>query len=249
VPTSSIPVALVTGAARGIGKAIASKLASQGTRVILIDIDEAACRAACDDIASLGGHASFIAADVGNTVAVQSAMGKIADEFGRLDWLVNNAGISFFRTLDDLTVDEFDRVIDVNLRAAFLFAKFGAPLLRNSAFGAIVNVSSTRALMSEPGNEAYAASKAGLIGLTHALANSLGPRIRVNAICPGWVDVGKHSGPLRPIDHSQHPAGRVGQPDDIAALVGFLLSKEAAFITGQVFVADGGMTKKMIYED
>lgn len=249
MPTSSVPIALITGAARGIGKAIASKLASDGTRVILIDVNEAACSVAIEEIVSKGGHATFISADVSNAAAVQAAIGKIAEECGRLDWIVNNAGISFFRSLDDISVDEFDRVIAVNLRAAFLFAKFGAPLLRKSAFGAIINISSTRALMSEPGNEAYAASKAGLIGLTHALANSLGPKVRVNAICPGWIDVGKYADPLRPIDHEQHLVGRVGQPGDIASLASFLLSPEASFITGQAFVADGGMTKKMIYED
>lgn len=100
--------------------------------------------------------------------------------------------------------------------------------------------------MSEPHNEAYATAKAGLLGLTHALANSLGPAVRVNAVCLGWIDVGHH-GPLRPEDHAQHPAGRVGLPDDIAAMTAFLLSREASFITGQAFVVDGGMTKKMIY--
>lgn len=245
----SSPVALVTGAARGIGKAIAAKLSSQGAQVVLIDIDESACRTAMQEMRDQGGHATFIVADVVDAAAVQTAIGKIAEEYGRLDWIVNNAGISFFRSIDNISVDEFDRVIAVNLRAAFLFAKFGAPLLRKSPIGAIVSISSTRALMSEPGNEAYAASKAGLIGLTHSLANSLSPHVRVNAICPGWIDVGKQAEPLRPIDHEQHLAGRVGLPSDIAALTAFLLSSDAAFITGQAFIADGGMTKKMIYAE
>ena len=243
-------IALVTGGAKGIGKAIAIRLANQGgAHVVLVDIDKSAGQASMQEIISNSGSASFIPADIGHSDEICSIISRINEDFGKLDWLVNNAGISSFCPIDLLDVSEFDHVIDVNLRAAFLFSKLAAPLLRQSPCGAIVNISSTRALMSEPGNEAYAASKSGLIGLTHALANSLGPLIRVNAICPGWINVGKQVGALRSIDHSQHPAGRVGLPADIAALTAFLLSPDASFITGQAFVADGGMTKKMIYEE
>lgn len=243
----SSPVALVTGAARGIGKAIATRLAVQGAYVVMVDCAESAGQLAAAELAALDCKVSFIAADVADSSMIEATVNSIDRQHGRLDWLVNNAGLSFFRSINDLGVAEFDHVISVNLRAAFLFAKLSAPLLRRSPTGAIVNISSTRALMSEPGNEAYAASKAGLIGLTHALANSLGPKVRVNAICPGWIDVGKQPEPIRPEDHAQHPVGRVGLPEDIAALASFLLSSEAAFITGQAFVADGGMTKKMFY--
>jgi NAD(P)-dependent dehydrogenase (short-subunit alcohol dehydrogenase family) len=137
----------------------------------------------------------------------------------------------------------------------FLCAKHAVPALRK-ARGAIINVASTRALQSEPNTEAYAASKGGVVALTHALALSLGPAIRVNCISPGWIDVSEWKKPskrkaaaLRDVDHAQHPVGRVGNPLDIGKLALFLLSHDASFITGQNFVADGGMTRKMIYAE
>ena len=244
----SKPVAIVTGAAHGIGKAIAYKLAHQGASIIIVDIDESAGKKVADTMLAEGLDAFFCKADVGLVDDVKSVIDKVNTLYQRLDWIINNAGISFFKPIDEIEISEFDRVIDVNLRSAFLFAKLGVPLLRKSKNATIVNISSTRAIMSEPHNEAYSTAKAGLLGLTHALANSLGPAIRVNAICPGWIDVGE-SGELRPIDHLQHPAGRVGVPEDIANLTAFLLSPESSFITGQSFVVDGGMTKKMIYEE
>lgn len=152
-----------------------------------------------------------------------------------------------------MSLDEWNRVIAVNLTGAMLCVKHAAPHLR-AARGAIVNIASTRALMSEPNTEAYAASKGGIVALTHALAMSLGPDVRVNCICPGWIDSApwqKKSKRKTPQwseqDHTQHPAGRVGEPMDIANMAVYLLSEKAGFITGQNFVVDGGMTKKMIY--
>jgi NAD(P)-dependent dehydrogenase (short-subunit alcohol dehydrogenase family) len=126
----------------------------------------------------------------------------------------------------------------------FLMAKHAAPHLRRTR-GAIVNIASTRALQSEPDSEPYAASKGGVVALTHALALSLGPRVRVNCVSPGWIDT--RAAKLSRADHAQHPVGRVGRPEDVAELVAFLLSDAAGFATGQNYVLDGGMTRKMIY--
>jgi len=243
------PTAIVTGAAQGIGKAIACKLAGQGARIMAVDQNAPKGIAFAAEMVSAGLDVKFVQADVGKTAEVSAVISIVEREYGQLDWIINNAGFGSRKPFDDIEVSEFERILAVNLKAAFLFAKFGVHLLRQSSGAAIVNISSTRALMSEAGDEAYAASKAGLLGLTHALANSLGPRIRVNAVCPGWIDVSDHPQQLRPEDHAQHPAGRVGTPGDVASITAFLLSPDAAFITGQSFVVDGGMTKKMVYLD
>ncbi len=154
--------------------------------------------------------------------------------------------------MEQLSLDSWNRLLSVNLTGAFLVSRVCIPLLRESG-GAIVNIASTRALQSEVNTEAYAASKGGLVALTHAMAVSLGPEIRVNAVSPGWIDTRdqalQRSDPLRLIDHEQHAVGRVGQPEDIGELVAFLLSPAASFITGQNMVADGGMSRQMIYRE
>jgi NAD(P)-dependent dehydrogenase (short-subunit alcohol dehydrogenase family) len=168
--------------------------------------------------------------------------------FGRLDAVVSNAGIMIRKPLRRLTSDEWQRVIDTNLTATFLLARAAEKPLRR-AKGAIVNIVSTRALMSEPNTEAYAATKGGLVALTHALAMSLGPAVRVNCVSPGWIETRNYRA-LRRKDHTQHPVGRVGKPEDIAQIVAWLLDgKRSGFVTGANFVVDGGMTRKMIYEE
>lgn len=229
-PGSVDKVALVTGAAQGIGEAIAARLTAQGWQVAAADLRKSP-------------H-FFVKTDVSREPSVRASIRAVVKRFGRLDALVNNAGITGPDNgpVEKLSLREWNRRIGTNLTGAFLMAKHAVPHLRR-ARGAIVNIASTRALQSEPDTEAYAASKGGLVALTHALALSLGPEVRVNCVSPGWIA----REPVRRKDHAQHPAGRVGAPQDVAGLVAYLLSDAAGFVTGQNFVIDGGMTRKMIY--
>ena len=243
-------VALVTGAARGIGLGIAAWLVSEGWQVVLTDID----RTRGSRVAKvLGENAWFVAMDVAQESDVIQCVAQVLGQFGRLDALVCNAAIAdpHNMTLESLDLEHWNRVLAVNLTGPMLLAKHCAPYLRAHC-GAIVNLASTRARQSEPDTEAYVASKGGLLALTHALAISLGPEIRVNAVSPGWIDARdpsvRRAEPLADTDHSQHPAGRVGTVEDVASMVAWLLSRNAGFVTGQEFVVDGGMSKKMVYD-
>lgn len=241
---------LITGGAQGIGRATARRFLDGGWRVLLVDREAAALAAARAD---LGGEVVARRGDITRERDVVAAVAAARKAFGRLDALISNAGIVGFGPLSELSLAQWRRVIDTNLTAAYLFARHAAPLLR-AARGSIVTIASTRALQSEPHTEAYAASKGGLVALTHALAVSLGPEIRVNCISPGWIDVsgpangpGRKTAKLRPADHRQHPVGRVGRPEDVAELAYFLCSPAAGFTTGANHIVDGGMSRKMIY--
>lgn len=228
---------LITGAAQGIGLGTATLFAERGWRVFGLDVH-------AEKLAAAAREAGFepIVCDLADPQALEDALKGLE----RLDALVNNAATNANGDPLTLSVEAWKRVLDVNLTAPFLLSRAAAPLLAKSG-GSIVNIASTRALMSEPHTEAYSASKGGLLSLTHALAMSLAP-VRVNAVSPGWIE---HAAPetLRPVDHAFHPAGRVGTVTDIAEMVWFLTGEGAAFITGQNFVVDGGVTKKMFYPE
>jgi NAD(P)-dependent dehydrogenase (short-subunit alcohol dehydrogenase family) len=234
---------LVTGAAKGIGRGIALRLLADGHRVGVVDLEKPALTRA---FARHRERVEVIPGDVADDTLAEHAVQQLLERFGRLDGIVSNAGIFLHRPLRELSPADFRRILDINLTATFLLARAGeAPLRR--ARGSIVTIASTRALMSEPGTEAYSASKGGLVALTHALAVSLGPDVRVNCVSPGWIVTEGQPTPSDR-DHAQHPAGRVGTPEDVAELVAYLLDgTRSGFVTGVHWVIDGGMTRKMIY--
>jgi NAD(P)-dependent dehydrogenase (short-subunit alcohol dehydrogenase family) len=240
-------VSVVTGGGRGIGRAIARRLYAEGQQVVVFERDPIA---QAEPEQAGDRTLETLRVDVSSEAEVRAAMREVAERWGRLDSLVNNAGIADPhgpKNLEELSLEQWQKLLDTNLTGMFLCTKHALSLLRRAQNAAIVNIASTRALQSEPHTEAYAASKGGIVALTHALSLSLGPAVRVNVVSPGWIDTSGKPDTLRPEDHAQHPVGRVGKPEDIAALVSFLLSDQAGFVTGQNFVVDGGMTRKMIY--
>ena len=222
--------AIVTGGAGLIGTELCAALGQAGFDVASFDLEQGP------------EGVRQIHCDVGDETSVVGAFEELG--WDSLDLLVNNSGISgpTNGSISELSLEDWRKVTDSHLTGAFLMTRSAVPLMGEGA--SIINMASTRAFMSEPETEAYAASKGGLVALTHALAISLGPKIRVNAIAPGWISGEKD---LRPVDHEQHPVGRVGRPQDIADAVIYLAS--AGFVTGQVLVVDGGMTRRMIYSE
>ena len=219
-------VAVVTGGANGIGKCIAGEFRKAGVLVYVIDIAE-------------GDH--FVG-DVSDPKVLEVFAKKVIDENGGIDYLINNA-LPLMKGIDECSYEEFQYALSVGVTAPFYLAKLFSPHFREGA--AIVNISSSRDRMSQPQTESYAAAKGGIAALTHALAASFSGRVRVNSISPGWIDTSykEYEGP----DALQHPAGRVGNPMDIANMVLFLCSEKAGFIDGENICIDGGMTRQMIY--
>jgi NAD(P)-dependent dehydrogenase (short-subunit alcohol dehydrogenase family) len=244
--------AVITGGAQGIGKAAAKRFLQEGFNVVLAEVDISAGLETEEELKPYGA-AKFISCDISSEEDVKHMVTSTVEFFSSVDVLVNNAAISANKPLTEISLDEWNRIISVNLTGAFLCSKYCAGYLKNSK-GSIINIASTRAFMSEANTEAYSASKGGIYALTHALAVSLGPDIRVNCISPGWIEVSewkksevRRTPILSERDHLQHPCGRVGKPEDVASMIMFLVSSENSFITGQNFFVDGGMTKKMIY--
>lgn len=240
--------AVVTGGAQGIGRAITDTLVNSDWQVVVVDQDQEA-------LAELPPAVLALAGDVSDSETVSAITALMSRTTERLDLLVNNAGQMGPRIpVREADLSQFDRVLAVNLRAPYVLTAALLPWLDQGSAPSIINIASTRALMSEADTEAYSASKGGLVALTHALAVSLGPTIRVNAISPGWIategwqKAARRRDPmLQEQDHAQHPAGRVGTPEDVARAVLFLADPANTFITGVNLVLDGGMTRKMIY--
>ncbi len=219
-------VVIVTGGAQGIGRCIAEKFSAAGAHVCIFDVKEN----------------SYFTGDLSKEDDLCTFCRKVLAEFGHVDYLINNAA-PLFKGLPDCSWQEFNYALQVGVTAPYMLTRL---LMNHFAEGAaIVNISSSRDRMSMPGTECYTAAKGGIAALTHALAVSLAGRVRVNSISPGWIETNgaTYSG----ADASQHPAGRVGKPEDIADMVLFLCSSKAGFITGENICIDGGMTHQMIY--
>lgn len=232
--------ALVTGGRSGIGRAVAERLAAEGARVFT------AQRQPDPEFES-------IVADLADGTVPEAVISEIVGATGALDILINNAGIMHEGTVEEMSIEDWHQTIAVNLTAPFLLVKYAMPHLKGG--GAIVNVGSIEGLGSNPRHPAYGASKAGIHGLTRAIAVDHGPQgVRCNAVAPGWIDtelneafIGSMADPeaFRNALGSIHPSGRTGTPDDVAALIAFLASDDAAFITGQIYTVDGGRMAKL----
>lgn len=244
-------IVFVTGGAHGIGKSVVTVFCENGADVIFCDINEKLGKELCSELSNY--KCSFLSVDVSSAEELEDAIECIIVKKGNIDIIINNAGVSHFDSILNITVEDFDKVLDINLRPIFITAKAMAKHRDNNphlnTYGRIINMASTRYLMSEPNSEAYAASKGAIISLTHALAISLSKyKITVNSISPGWIETCDYE-TLNEIAHKQHPSGRVGKPEDIARACLFLCQPENDFINGHNIVIDGGMTKKMIYLD
>lgn len=244
-------ITFVTGGASGIGKAIVETFCKVGAEVIFCDINQQLG----DEVSlSLKDYkCTFVKTDISDTKELENTVTRILKEKGRIDIVINNAGISPFSSILKTSIVDFDKTLKINLYPIFTIAKL---LVEHrevnkdyKSYGRIVNMASTRYLMSEPNSESYAASKGAIVSLTHALAISLGKyNFTVNCISPGWIETANYSS-LTNADHLQHPVGRVGKPEDIAQACLFFCNPQNDFITGQNLIVDGGMTKKMIYNE
>jgi len=219
-------VVVVTGGARGIGKAICEHFEKEGAHVCLIDLLEN----------------DFFVGDIADKATLEAFAAKVIEKYGKVDVLVNNA-LPIMRGIDSCSFEEFQYALSVGVTAPFYLAKLFKDCFADGA--SIINISSSRDRMSQPQTESYTAAKGGISALTHALAVSLAGKVRVNSISPGWIDTAYTV--YEGADAVQQPAGRVGNPDDVAALALFLASDKAGFITGENICIDGGMTKLMIY--
>ena len=228
MPEFENKVAVITGGAKGIGKAIAGEFRKAGAQACVIDLLEN----------------DYFVGDIADQSVLERFAQKVIADHGHVDYLINNA-LPLMKGIDECSYEEFNYALRVGVTAPFYLTKLFAPHFAPGA--AIVNISSSRVRMGQPQTESYTAAKGGISSLTHALAVSLAGRVRVNSISPGWIDTDYtvYQGP----DADQHPAGRVGNPLDIANMVLFLCSDKASFITGENICIDGGMTRQMIYHN
>jgi NAD(P)-dependent dehydrogenase (short-subunit alcohol dehydrogenase family) len=239
-------VAVVTGAAKGIGAAVVRAYQKEGAKVVLLDLDVVG-----QDLAEeLGEGALFIQTDVANSAAVEKAFAQVKETWGGVDLLVNNAGVQHYGSVTETTEEQWDRVMAVNLKSAFLCAKYGLPLMQARGKGVVVNVSSVQAFLSQNNVAPYTTSKTALLGLTRSIAVDYAPQVRCVAVCPGTVDtpmlhwaIEQSPNPAEILRECQemHPLKRIATPEEVAKLILFLSSEDAGFMTGQYYRVDGGL--------
>jgi len=238
--------AVVTGASRGIGKAIALRLAAAGAKVACVARSEDKLRETAETISAAGGTAEVHPCDVTNSESVSKLIEGLHEKWGRVDIVVNNAGITKDTLIPRMTDEDWDTVISTNLRSVFLFTRAASLVMMRQRSGRIVNISSVSGIMGNPGQANYSASKAGIIGLTRTVARELaGRKVTVNAICPGFIssDMTDALGPAIIEEVKKRvPAKRLGEADEVADAVLYLASDSASYLTGQVLVVDGGLT-------
>jgi NAD(P)-dependent dehydrogenase (short-subunit alcohol dehydrogenase family) len=247
-------VAIVTGAGKGIGKGIAQIFSAEGAKVVVVDWDEEAGKKTAEEIRQSGGDALFVNCDVSNEEQVKAMVQATLDQYGRIDALVNNAGIGVYLPVLEATSDDWDHCLAVNLKGVFLCSKYAIPHMQAVGKGTIVNISSVHSHATVNGVAPYAASKGGITALTRNMAIDYGPAIRVNAIAPGWVltpliqsifDSYDDPAEQQRLVEQRQVMKRIGQPEDIGHAAAFLASDEASFITGTQLFVDGGLTAQL----
>ncbi|MBS4197749.1 SDR family NAD(P)-dependent oxidoreductase [Lederbergia citri] len=248
-------VAIVTGAGRGIGKGIAECFISEGATVIIATVEYEEGSNAEQELREKGGNAAFIQTDVSSEESIKNMIQETINRFGKIDILVNNAGITTFKPIEDTTIDDWDRLINIDLRGPFLCSKYVLPHMKKQKHGSIINISSNHSIATLPNTEIYAAAKGGVNAMTKSMALSLGKNgIRVNSICPGFTDTPHYRNWLLDnkdpsIVHNDvlllHPLNKICSPKDIGKLAVYLSSEESQMITGQNIVIDGGVTSRL----
>jgi len=238
-------VAIVTGGAQGIGKSIAAQLALAGANVVIADVAEEMAKSTAEEISRKGSEAVSIVVDVSSLSSVEEMVKKTLDKFGRIDILINNAGITRDALVMRMKEEDWDLVLDINLKGAFNCIKIVSPIMMKQRFGKIVNIASIVGINGNAGQANYSASKGGLIALTKTCAKELASRqINVNAVAPGFIQTSmteRLSVEVREKLSFQIPLGKIGNPDDVANAVLFLVSEKSSYITGEVIKVDGGM--------
>jgi len=239
-------VAIITGSGRGIGRAIALELARQGAAIVINDVGDAApAQQVCQEIQDKGGRSQVVLADISQSAEASHLVDSALTAYGRVDILVNNAGITRDQLVLRMSDDDWDRVLSINLKGAFLCIKSALRPMLKQRWGRIINIASIAGVVGNPGQANYSAAKAGLIGLTKTVAREVASRgITVNAVAPGAIDTAmlqSLSENVRQEMIKQIPVGRLGTPEDVAQTVAFLASEATSYITGQVFHVDGGM--------